>query len=503
MKRRGAAFALSLLWLLAGRVASAQLGQNGDPIRTSRYGIDLHQGPVTSATRIIGLAGAYVALAEGVDGNDTNPAAPAVRTAWSTTHVDYDVGLGLTFPAAITRSDFYNTGRTRTEFLSANQNDFVFFNADANLQVGTWGFGLSWQLQRLALQRSVVPAGQQDTRLSADISQVRFLVANAFARHQLIVGTGLRISSLTANNDNAPQGQPSTLFNTVGAAPSMGLLWRPIEQHFRVGAAFHSAFETNVDASGSIRPDAEGNLVVGAGTSDELYLPEHVSPPWTASVGVAFQVGPRPLNPRWLDPDDLREALARQLAWRKHERERYRRLALDQAREQGLDVASVARAIDAEQATEARLDQAAWEEASDRTQRVLQARIAEASRWYVLVSTQLLATGALRDAVGVESFVQRAVDRSGRRVSWSPRIGMETEPVPRWFKVRLGAYEEPTRFEGPTARARMHTTAGLDFRLVQWPVFGLYARDTVWRISGAIDVADRYLGLGGTIGVWH
>ncbi len=38
------------------------IGDEGTPIDTSEYTIDLHQGPVTCGSRVVGLAGAYEAI---------------------------------------------------------------------------------------------------------------------------------------------------------------------------------------------------------------------------------------------------------------------------------------------------------------------------------------------------------------------------------------------------------------------------------------------------------
>src|SRR6185369_2030125 len=53
--------ALCLVALLAAaRPALAALPEEGQPILSNDYGIDLYQGPVLSANRVIGLAGAFV-----------------------------------------------------------------------------------------------------------------------------------------------------------------------------------------------------------------------------------------------------------------------------------------------------------------------------------------------------------------------------------------------------------------------------------------------------------
>src|SRR5688572_27735787 len=89
--------------------AAGPLGSNGAPITTSAYSIDLYQGAVSAGNRVMGLGGAYVALAEDVDGDLQNPAAPAVRPFFSIDHFDYWLGLGLTFPASLSKIDFFNS----------------------------------------------------------------------------------------------------------------------------------------------------------------------------------------------------------------------------------------------------------------------------------------------------------------------------------------------------------------------------------------------------------
>src|SRR5215510_2177548 len=100
-------------------LAAGRLGENGEAIATSAYSIDLYQGPVLAGNRVMGLSGAYVALAEDVDGNLQNPAAPAMRPFFSVDYFDYWLGLGLTFPGRLASIDFFNSG-SQTEFRGAS-----------------------------------------------------------------------------------------------------------------------------------------------------------------------------------------------------------------------------------------------------------------------------------------------------------------------------------------------------------------------------------------------
>ena len=84
MPSRCFAFAITLAVLIASRSAAA-LGPAGSEIDTSNYTIDLHQGPITGSSRVIGLAGTTAPITEGVDGFAVNPASVAMRVPWSRT----------------------------------------------------------------------------------------------------------------------------------------------------------------------------------------------------------------------------------------------------------------------------------------------------------------------------------------------------------------------------------------------------------------------------------
>jgi hypothetical protein len=60
-------------------LAAGRLGANGEAITTSSYSIDLYQGAVLAGNRVMGMSGAYVAIAEHFDGDLHKPAAPAIR----------------------------------------------------------------------------------------------------------------------------------------------------------------------------------------------------------------------------------------------------------------------------------------------------------------------------------------------------------------------------------------------------------------------------------------
>jgi hypothetical protein len=485
------AVALAASAVLESAPAYAQLVQGAD-LTTNDYNIDLYQGPVLASTRTVALAGAYVAIAEGTDGFSQNPATPAVRVPYSFDHFDYDLGLGFSVPTVLRNSDFYNTGQDRTNLIATRDQDILFLNLAASIQLGSWGFGLSTDLQQHRLSRSADPGLATEDQLRGQFAVAHVLVAKAFADGQLVIGAGVRSVVLSVIDPEAEAEQER--FSTEGAGLESGVLWRPNGAPFRVGAAVRSAVRTKTETPGA---------VLFQGTPDQLFLPNEVTVPWDLNLGLALQIGPRPLNPAWIDPSDLLLRVRGEAEARERARERLRERLIAEARRDRRDLAAAEAAIDSELSTQAALDEIELEQAQERVDRKLRERYALLSRSYLLVTTALLITGPAENAVGTESFLQRKVNRSGERVVLSPRLGLETEAVPGWLKVRAGTYGEPTRFETPTASGRLHGTLGFELKLFPWTVFGLFHESTVWQISAALDGAERYLNAGVGIGVWH
>lgn len=487
---------LAMVVFAAAR-AHADLPSNGERIRQHDYTIDLAQTPVIAGTRVSGLAGAYVAVGEGVDGIAQNPAAVSLRTPWSTDHLDYDLGLGVTLAATLARSDVFNSGH-RTVVNPKSLEDLTFLSLAGNLQLGRWGFGLSSDIQQYSLDR----AANSDPTLQRDRLLARFAITDAtlgyaFWDGQLLVGVGTRWAALNVLNSNAPPGIQEDLFQALGFGFEAGVLLRPNDSQFRIGATVRSDVRAKASLTSSVRTVYEGD------PENELYLPDSVELPWELSVGFAYQIGERPFNPRWLDPNAELEPTRRFLDWRRRERERLRAQRRARALREGKDAEAALHALDAELSTEGALDNEYWEQAKRELSQRLKARYAKLGRFHVLLTSSLRVIGALDNAVGVESFLERTVQRSGTHVSLSPRLGFETEAIPNWLRLRVGTYIEPTRFPDNPGRGRTHWTAGFDQRLFPWEVFGLWAEGSIWKVSGSVDVSREYFSWGVAIGMWH
>jgi len=486
-----------LLPLVMGKpaIAAGRLGQNGDEIKTSSYSIDLFQGAVLAGNRVMGLSGAYVALAEDVDGDLQNPAAPAMRPFFSMEYFDYWLGLGLTFPGRLASIDFFNSG-SRTEFHGASDEP-VFVTPALNLQWGSFGVGGTVEVQNYTLQSAAVPIGVDlgaSASLDAVLTTLHLQLANSFFEGQLVVGAGLRY--LTMDLDaSAPDDSTSTLFDTSGSGLELGAVWRPNLQPYRLGIAFRSAIDTQPSFSRNLLPTAEGDILLGEGT-ETLYLPEHVSAPWDLNLGVAVQIGRRPLNPfsQTIESVSERARLTFRLRQLERDEERERRLAAAQTAAEREDVEKELSAQELDDSKRLR-------QAFDDARRALAESSARVDRFYVLLSTSLVISGRVKDGVGVESFLDQTVNRSGGQIVYSPRLGAESEVWQDRLKVRAGGYLEPSRFA--TSEARLHGTLGGDVRLFGWNVFGLWPDDFMWQLGGSLDVAPRYFSWGVSLAGWY
>lgn len=473
--------------------ADGPLGPNGSALRTSDYSVDLAGGPVLAGPRALGLAGAYVAIAEGVDGNQHNPAAPAVRAAWSATRVDYDASLGLLFPGTLASTDFYNTGRGRTDLRRSDPQEFTLLAPSGNLQVGPWGVGVGLELFRYGLLRKPDPTlGGQSEIIRAQFSTVRTFLARAVDDGQLVGGIGLHVTALDVTTANEIFSRKGNVFTTRGVSFEGGLLWRPTGERFRVGVAVRAPLTTDVDARGE---RVGGDIVLRDPTSpNAIWLPRRVKRPWSSDLGLALQLGPRPLNVAWLDPVVVMRRVDDYL----ERRERARAEELDRARRAGPDAEEAAR-LAAE--AEASNDVTYRAQERERVAELLHRRYLAMPRRYLLLSAQLRIDGDVKNSVGVESFLQGYVDRSGERVTYTPRLGVETEAIPNWVKLRVGGYLEPTRFRENTPRT--HATVGVDTRLFEWSLFGLLRDDDKLALGAALDTSREYLGWAVSLGIWR
>ncbi|HMJ51006.1 MAG TPA: hypothetical protein VK540_03000 [Polyangiaceae bacterium] len=452
--------------------------------------IDLFQGPVLAPARATALGGAFAAYAEGVDAIAANAAAVAVRVPYSLAWADYDLTLGVSFPAAFRNTDFDNDGKVGFTY-----QNFFFYSFGAQLQLGAWGVGLLGDFQTYDLL-SVKRAG--DPQVSETLGKLHAVVGRSFFGGQLALGAGLRGVTFSINSQQ--NGVASTDLGMQSAAPQMGVQIRPDYFPWRLGATFRAPVEGRVDASPSVS---------GAPNALPFIRPAGVSLPWELELGAAIQLGPRPLNPQWLNPREEEARERKEIAADRAARRVAQDLELDAICDAG-QRAERARGFAVQETSIRREEDGRFDETHKRLRAERRARYANWPRERITVLIELLISGKSADAIGLESYFSGqaalaqttpTVDfrRSGENVSYSPRLGFEGEPVANWLQTRFGTYIEPSRLG---TNPRQHFTFGFDMKLAPWSGFGLFG-DQIWRIGGVADLAPRYQSFSVSLGAWH
>ena len=473
--------ALFLVVVASSRVAIAEPGA---PLNNS-YQVELFQGPVFAPLRVTGLAGAYTAYAEGVDGLSVNPASSAVREPSSVHEIDYNVAFSLSFPATFGSTDFDNDGKSGFTY-----KDFVFYTVGGMTQVGPFGVGVIGDFQRY----NVTPkTGANSAQSSLTLGRIDITAGWGFLDNQLIVGGGARGAWLDISSSR-PTLSSQTLLSMIGFAPEVGVLVRPNYVPWRIGATFRAPVNADAMQDAAVVTDE-----AGVRRAEGFAVPHSVHMPWEVTAGFALQLGPRPLNPTWVAPA-RQEADARQ-------RLIDARSSRAAARDAELAAIPDRNARDVRARYLAKEDLYLLRQEDERLRdlepRMLAERRALYWNWpreYVLVIVEAQVIGASDNAVSIESFLSQKEQRSGERVTITPRLGFEGEPVVGVVKTRFGTYVEPSRFAGRSAR--QHFTFAFDVRVFAFKGWWFFAPAT-YRISAVADLAPRYENLGVSFGAWY
>lgn len=443
------------------------------------------------------------AAAESVEGVTSNAAAPAVRESYSLKWFDWEPTVALSLPGAYGNTDFSNRGQAA----DPRTNGFLAFNAGVQLQFGEVGVSVVTDLLSYRFNGkdplSLFPS--QEPSLSLQLGRVHATAAYGFLGNQVVVGAGVRGAYAflrTSDTSTAAAEADGAFVSMLGAGPQAGVIVKPDDVAFRVGATVRSA----VSGGAVTRETVVGNAPDGSPvrTAGNLVLPDRITLPWEVEVGAAYQLGPRPLNPPWINPKDEERGLLAAVKERRAQRARDALEAIAAMhRDPLVDEAERQRRVEQLDREERMAEAIEDAELLDARQRLLLARRARYLNWprpYVLLLASLLVTGASHSAVPVEGFLDQQRVLVGQRVSLSPRFAMEGEAIPNLMRVRAGTYFEPSRFANiPT---RQHLTFGGDLRLITWDIFGL-VQETTFRVSGFVDVAPRYSNFGIGIGAWH
>jgi hypothetical protein len=481
----GCALALGLMALPAG----------AQP-RANDYAIDLFQGPIFGAARTLSMGGSYAGYAQGIDGYTHNAAAPAVRHPYSLSWWDADIDGTVSFPITLfENNDFDNSGD-----LDADYTSFIYLAGGMQFQAGPFGLGAFGDLQRYSLKFPLNP----DDETVVLVGRYHVLGGFALLDHQLMLGTGVRALTVGVSAPDAEL----TLF---GAAPQVGVLVRPNWTPFRFGASYRHEVKSQVAVGSGASEDDAGVLRAGS-----LVLPREAVLPWEIQLGSAIQVGSRPLNPAWINPHDHEEELRASYKGRRQRRLRRIHDDLWSIPEGSLRETLRGRLL-AEEAARQRIEARRMRRDLERLREERRAYAKNWPRDALLLTVDLLITGPVADGISLERFLAQGqvvqdtqdcqVVQSGEGVNFSPRFGIEVEPLPRYVHARVGSYYEPNRFRYQPQRCndrvgRQHFTFGVDVKLASTTWFGLVPEVT-YKLQAVGDLAPRYQSFGLGFGIWY
>lgn len=426
--------------------AQAQLSSN-------RYSIDLFTSPVLGPGRIVGMGGAHLAIASGIDGATYNPVGYAERLEKEIDFFAFDITAGLWLGGLFRRNDFDNNGRA-----GLSSTDTIQVTLGTRYQFAQFGTGVTALARRYTL-RDLYGKSSSDLTLVT----IRAGGGYAFLDGGLVVGGGMVFTAF----DLSPVNSNRSLVEFRGYGAEVGTLIRPKHQRYRIGATFHTPISSRPRDDKSTPGDD------GLKRAEGLVVPESFDVPWDLGVGFAYQFGERRSNVPWRNTRELRRELRRQILSGSYQ---------PPATHGESEYATLPQ--DIEKAVDTAVEN--YREGQRRLRR-------NQPRRYVLVAADLLVYGRTPRGQSISAFLLQNPERSGAKNSYSVRVGMESEVWQDRMKVRVGSYLEPSRVNRKFYRP--HGTLGFEMRLFDF-----------WRWSArgtaTIDVAPRYFNWGLAFGLW-
>jgi hypothetical protein len=433
--------------LLLFALAAPAQGQ----IDRNDYNIDLFTSPVLGPGRIVGMGGAHIAIATGIDGAGYNPAGYAERAEKEIDFFAFDITGGLWFSGFFRNNDFDNNRVSSSA-------DTVQVTLGTRMQFANLGLGSSGLLRVYSLRDA---AG----RNNADVAllTVRAGGGYAFLDGGLVVGAAMMFTAFDVSTTQ----QNRSLVTFSGYGAEAGALLRPKRERYRIGAVVRTPIESRAkNDSAEIGED-------GLRRAQGFVVPARVQVAWEIGLGFAYQFGERRSNVPWRNTSALVRGLREQIVNGSYQAP----ATYGEAPYPPLP-AEVEKAVDA--AVEN------YREGERRFRR-------HQPRRYVLLAVDLLIYGRTKDGLSLSGFLRQTPERAGDHVAVSVRIGAESEVWQDRMKVRVGTYLEPSRVD--VKYYRPHGTLGLEARLFDF--WGWSARATA-----TVDGAYRYFNWGLSVGLW-
>lgn len=454
---RSLALGALLFGLFAPALASAQY-------KTNNYNIDLFTSPVLGPGRIVGMGGAHVAIATGIDGAVYNPVGYAERAEKEIKFFAFDITGGIWLGGLFRNYDFDNNGGRR--ITSA---DTLQLTLGTRFQFAQFGIGTSGLLRLYRLKDASGTAVSD-----VGVLTVRAGAGYAFLDGGLVIGAAMVYQAFDISKvgsegrfDLSRLSSSQSLVSFSGYGAEVGALMRPKRERYRAGAVFRTPIQSKATHDETITdPD-------GLERAQGFVVPSGVHVPWEIDLGFAYQFGERRANVPWRNTRQLRRELKAQILNGTYEPPP----TYGEAPYPPLPA-------DVEKAVDAAIEN--YNEGERRLRR-------HQPRRYVLLAADFLIYGKTPNGQSISGFLSQRPETSGDKTAFSLRIGAESEVWQDRMKVRLGTYLEPSRVDRKYYRP--HGTLGVEARLFDF--WGWSARATA-----TVDGAPRYFNWGLAVGLW-
>jgi hypothetical protein len=255
---------------LAVPSANAQTAPTYPPVIDRNFSIDLFEQPALGSPRLIAMSGAINSVAEGAAGLFTNPASAAVRPETKSDKFAWNVYLNSYIPAE--GQDSNNNGQPVT-----NVRRSLLGAAGLLLQYGDWGLSLDGGYT----SHEIAPEAGGGLGVRSIIAHIT--LARSLLDDELSAGLSARFGALNVFTLEGNQ----TLFTSAGISAEAGVVWKPLDQSFRLSLGgglpvYTGALESDCDPL-----DCYGYI-----------LPEDAVVPWDLTFGGGWRFGPTPWNHR-------------------------------------------------------------------------------------------------------------------------------------------------------------------------------------------------------------
>ncbi|MGQ0503885.1 MAG: hypothetical protein ACT4TC_01045 [Myxococcaceae bacterium] len=404
----------ALLVLLCATAFPA-LGQdsfNGD---YRGAGLLLSEGTLRGSPRLMGLAGAYVGIAEGAEGMTRNPAAVANRDPHFEGDWSFDLGgtLHFLFPWSVREQDWDNDGRPDQldnggplRFLGTQ----VLYST-LKVQYKNVALGIGGDVQNFLYQRVELGETVPSKAFSLALIHLFATLGVTFWEDQIVLGAGIESTHALIALFEDKSLKDRIGYNGWGI--QFGGLWRPAHENYRIGFSFRP--QTN----GVPDQDISARTIGGLDPFRAVVSPARVSIGGSIALGVgrAYNITGKD---EWAEPTGQRLP-------------------------DGQEVYSPA--------------MMKW---------IITAQL----DIFGPVPNALSAPTYLEQGTGVPTLL------AGNRASFEPRLAVEKEVVADRLRFRLGTYLEPPLLPfqldpNSAGRTRPHLTFGGEVRIYKKLTFGL------------------------------